>query len=58
LATAQDLKQYATEHPDYLGRQGQFQQAVNRYLDSWRSSNGETSIESIGGQQSGSLNFC
>jgi hypothetical protein len=41
LATADDLKQYAAQHPDYLGRQGQFQQGVNRYLDSWRSGGGD-----------------
>jgi hypothetical protein len=36
LATAQDLKQYAKENPQYLGRQGQVAQAVNRYLDSFK----------------------
>ena len=39
LATAQDLKQYAKENPQYLGRQGQIAQAVNRYYDSFK--NGE-----------------
>ena len=39
LATADDLKQYAQENPQYLGRQGQVAQAVNRYYDSFK--NGE-----------------
>ena len=39
LATADDLKQYAQENPQYLGRQGQVAQAVNRYYDSIK--NGE-----------------
>ena len=39
LATADDLKQYAQENPQYLGRQGQIAQAVNRYYDSFK--NGE-----------------
>ena len=47
LATAQDLKQYAEENPQYLGRQGQFAQGVNRYIDSWRASNGTADIESM-----------
>jgi len=39
LATADELKQYAKENPQYLGRQGQVAQAVNRYYDSFK--NGE-----------------
>jgi len=47
LATADDLKQYAKQHPDYLGRQGQIAQNVNRYIDSWSASNGTVPIESM-----------
>jgi len=47
LATADDLKQYAKENPQYLGRQGQIAQNVNRYIDSWKESGGTADIESM-----------
>ena len=47
LATADDLKAYAKQHPKYLGRQGQIAQNVNRYYDSWKASNGTADIESM-----------
>jgi hypothetical protein len=37
LTTAEDLKQYAKEHSDQLGRQGQIQQTIERYVDSLKS---------------------
>jgi len=36
LVTAQELQEYAREHPNQLGRQGQIQQNVDRYLNSWK----------------------
>ena len=47
LATADDLKQYAKQHPDYLGRQGEIAQNVDRYYKSWLDSNGTVPIESM-----------
>jgi len=35
LVTAKELQEYAKEHPNQLGRQGQIQQNVDRYLKSW-----------------------
>jgi len=36
LVTAQELQEYARQHPNQLGRQGQIQQNVDRYLNSWK----------------------
>ena len=36
LATAQDLINYAKQHPDALGRQGQINQNVERYIKSFQ----------------------
>jgi len=47
LATADELKQYAKENPQYLGRQGQIAQNVNRYYDSWKASGGTQDIETM-----------
>jgi len=47
LATADGLKQYAKEHPEYLGRQGEIAQNVDRYYTSWLNSNGTVPIESM-----------
>jgi hypothetical protein len=47
LATAQDLKQYAKENPQFLGRQGQIAQNVDRYIKSWKASGGTEDIESM-----------
>jgi len=47
LATADELKQYAKENPQYLGRQGQIAQNVNRYIDSWKASGGTQDIETM-----------
>ena len=47
LATAQDLKQYAKENPQFLGRQGQIAQNVDRYYKSWKASGGTEDIESM-----------
>jgi len=47
LATADDLKQYAKQHPEYLGRQGEIAQNVDRYYKSWLDSNGTVPIESM-----------
>jgi len=47
LATASDLKQYAKENPQYLGRQGQIAQNVDRYYKSWLDSGGTADIESM-----------
>ena len=47
LATADELKQYAKENPQYLGRQGQIAQNVNRYIDSWDASGRTSDIESM-----------
>jgi len=47
LATADDLKQYAQENPQYLGRQGQIAQNVDRYINSWKESGGTADIESM-----------
>ncbi len=47
LATADDLKQYAKDHPEHLGRQGEIAQNVDRYYRSWLDSNGTVPIESM-----------
>jgi len=47
LSTAQDLKQYAKENPQYLGRQGQIAQNINRYIDSWNFIDNTADIESM-----------
>jgi hypothetical protein len=47
LATADDLKQYAKDNPQYLGRQGQVAQNVDRYIESWKASGGTADIESM-----------
>jgi hypothetical protein len=47
LATADDLKQYARDNPQYLGRQGQVAQNVDRYLKSWEASGGTADINSM-----------
>ena len=47
LATADELKQYAKENPQYLGRQGQIAQNVNRCIDSWKASGGTQDIETM-----------
>jgi hypothetical protein len=36
LNTAEELKKYAQDHPEQLGRQGQVAQNVERYLNSWK----------------------
>jgi len=36
LVTAQELQEYAREHPNQLGRQGQIQQNVDRYFNSFK----------------------
>jgi len=40
LATAEDLKKYASEHRDQLGRKGQVAQNVERYFDSIKTGKG------------------
>jgi len=40
IATADDLKKYASEHRDQLGRKGQVAQNVERYVDSIKSGKG------------------
>jgi len=47
LSTAQDLKQYAKENPQYLGRQGQIAQNVDRYIKSWDASGRTEDIETM-----------
>ena len=49
LATAEELKKYAKEHPDQLGRHGQVAQNVDRYIKSLKSGESLDGIDD-GGQ--------